>query len=215
VFKPNTTVQLVPGKVGEFCQREHFKNCRPRQGDFVYESVEVKVQVIGEGERTARVRKDEANMFQILGHAFTGEEFPVEDKLKLLTKPFKMEDGAVFKLERVETIVKLSLDYTTWDNRLLRFGVEVSAMAMISEIVAAAQRKAEEQLEEAKFYTLYQKGRPSVSPWTQAIYELKPNTRLATVVTAKTREGDMTVAVPTDHPEVWQRVVFQALANPP
>jgi hypothetical protein len=31
----------------------------------------------------------------------------------------------VFKFESVKTSVKLSLDYRTWDDRLLRFGLEV------------------------------------------------------------------------------------------
>jgi hypothetical protein len=86
---------------------------------------------------------------------------------------------------------------------------------MIPEIVAEAQKKAEEMLEDARFYTLFQKRRPVLPPWTQAIYELKPNVPLATVVTAKTRNGDMTVAVPINHPEVWQEVVFQAMVDSP
>jgi hypothetical protein len=97
----------------------------------------------------------------------------------------------------------------------LRFGVEVSPRATITEIVAEAQKEAEERLEDAKFYTLYQKGRPTLPPWTQANYELKPNVPLATVVTAKTRNGDITVAVPINHPEAWQQVVYQAIVDPP
>jgi hypothetical protein len=91
VFDPKATVEKVPERVGECFLKEHFKNCRPRQGDFVVTSVEVKIQVVGEEERKARVRKDDATMFEIMGDGFTGEEFPAEDKLRLLTKPFKIE----------------------------------------------------------------------------------------------------------------------------
>jgi hypothetical protein len=48
----------------------------PRKGDFLVKSVEVKVQVVGEEEREDRVRKDDANIFEILsgGQAETIDE---------------------------------------------------------------------------------------------------------------------------------------------
>jgi hypothetical protein len=80
VFLPNGIVKTVPGKIGETFAKEHFKTCSPRQGDFVVKSVAIKVQVVGEGEREVRVRKDDANIFEILGGAFAGEEFPAFDE---------------------------------------------------------------------------------------------------------------------------------------
>jgi hypothetical protein len=127
-FMPKTVIELVPGTVGQTLGRHTFKNCVPRPGDMIVKSVEVKVQVVGEGEREARVRKD-ANIFEILGGAFAGEDLSDNGKLKLLTKPFKMTDGAVFKFERTRSVVKMSLYYHTWDDHLLRFGVEVSPLS--------------------------------------------------------------------------------------
>jgi hypothetical protein len=90
----------------------------------------------------------------------------------------------------------------------------VSSRATISEIVAEAPKKAEEMSEDARFYTIFQKERPGLPPWTQANYELKPNVPLATVVTAKTRNGDMTIAVPINHPEAWQQPTNLASDRP-
>jgi hypothetical protein len=70
-----------------------------------------------------------------------GEDFPSDGKLKLVVKPLKLKNGAVYRFERVKAIAKMSLDYVTWDNRLLRFGVEVSPKATIGEIVAEAQKR--------------------------------------------------------------------------
>jgi hypothetical protein len=96
---------------------------------------------MGEPERPVTVRKDDANIYEILGGAFEMEEFPAEDKLQLITNPFKMEDGAVFKFERVKTIAKMSLDYITWDNRLLRFGVDVSQRQQSRKSLQKHRRK--------------------------------------------------------------------------
>jgi hypothetical protein len=150
----------------------------------VVSSIEVKVQVVGEPLRDVRVRKD-ANIFEILGGAFAGEEFPDDEKLKLLTKPFKMEEDAVFKFERINTVARLALKYHTPDNRMLRFGVEVSPRATITEIVAEAQTRADEMLEDAKFYSLFVNGTLAIPPWNQPNYELKPKVNLADSVVAK------------------------------
>jgi hypothetical protein len=122
VFRPKTAIDLVAGNVGEIYLKEHYKTCRPRQADFVVRSIEVKVQVVGQPEREVAVRKDDRNIFEILGRAFELEESSADDRLNLLTKPFKMEDDAVFKFERIRTTVKMILGYTTWDNTLYQKG---------------------------------------------------------------------------------------------
>jgi hypothetical protein len=133
----------IPGKVVGIYTRDQFKNVRPRQTDFGTNSREVIVQVAGEQNSEVRVRKDHPTIEEILGGAF-------------------MQDGAVFKFERVRSIIKLSLDYTTWDNRLLRCGVEVSPNAMIEEIVTEAQKRAEERQEEAKLHSMFRNGQPGL-----------------------------------------------------
>jgi hypothetical protein len=51
-----------------------------------------------------------------LGTIFKGEDFPKTDVLKLTKRPMKMEDRAIFVFERIQSIVRLSFDYHTWDN---------------------------------------------------------------------------------------------------
>jgi hypothetical protein len=84
----------------------------------------VLIHVDEEMEREARIQT-RATITEILAVAFANEDFPSTDSLKLLKKPLKMEDGAVFYFGRIQTVARLSLTYITWDNRELRFGVEV------------------------------------------------------------------------------------------
>jgi hypothetical protein len=126
-----------------------------------------------------------------------------------------MNDGAESKFERHRSIVKLSLEYTTWDSRLLRFGVKVSPRASISDIIAEAQKRADEQLEYARFYLMYQNGSDAFAPWMEAAYQLKPSCIIATTITIKTRNGTLTAAVPTYHHELWQRLAHQAIPDSP
>jgi hypothetical protein len=169
VFRPKTTYEAVPGVVGQVLEKHMFFTCVPRQGDQVVHSVTRKVQVVREPEREAFLRKD-YNIFEILRAAFAGEDFPADEKIKLLTKRYKMKSDAVFKFERVRTVARLALGCYTWDRRLLRFGVEVSPRATIAEIVAKAQLKAEEMLEDASHYDMFSNGHRASPPWTQAKY---------------------------------------------
>jgi hypothetical protein len=125
VYRPKATYEKVPGKFGQILQRSYFMNCHPRPADHPGDLVDLKIVVIGEPDREATVRRNDAIICEILGGAFASEEFPEADRLMLLTVPFKMTDGAVFKFERIRGIVKLSLEYITWDQRTFRFGVEV------------------------------------------------------------------------------------------
>jgi hypothetical protein len=152
-----------------------------------------------------RVRKDDGNILEILWGAFEMEDFPETDKLKVLTKPFRMEEGDEFKFERIREKVKLNLDYTTWDQRALRFGVEVSPRTSIPDIVAEVQKRAKEPLEEARYYVMAQNSKIAAPPWLQSTYQLKPSCILATTVTIKTRNGDLRASVLTHHPEFVAR----------
>jgi hypothetical protein len=109
----------------------------------------------------------------------------------------------------------MSLDYITWDNRLLRFGIEISTKASLPEIVTEAQKGAEEQPEDAKYYALFEKGSLAVPPWTQSLYELKPKEELAMQVTIVSRNSTKTVAVPKYHHEVWQGIAYRAIPQSP
>jgi hypothetical protein len=119
--------------------------------------------ILGEPDREALVRRNDAIICEILGGAFESEEFSDSDELKPLTIPLKMENDAVFKFERIRRIVKLSLEYTTWDQRILRFGVEVPPMATVVEIVAKVQKRAE-PLKEARYYAMHQNLKVAFAP---------------------------------------------------
>jgi hypothetical protein len=152
---------------------------------------------------------------EVLGGAFTGEIIPTGDEFKLIVKPLKMQDGAIFRLERIKAVNKISLNYYTWDDRLLRFGIEIAPKATLGDIVAEAQKKAEEMLEEASHYRLTVKGVIAVPPWTQSHYELRPKKNLKAQIVIKSRNGEMTVTVPRLHPEIWQRMAFEAIPDSP
>jgi hypothetical protein len=126
-----------------------------------------------------------------------------------------MKEGVVFRFKRIKAITKISLDYVTWDNRLLRLGIEISPKASIMEIVAEVQKRAEEQLEEADRYWAFEKGRPAIPPLTQSHYELRPKEDLSAQITIVSRKDTMTAAVPKCHPEQWQNLAFQAMVDSP
>jgi hypothetical protein len=205
-------VELVPGEVGECYSVTQFEE--PRAPDATVTAIRVKVRVMGELERMMRVRKD-ASILEILGGALAGEDFLESDKLKLPTKPFKMQEDAEFRFETVRSIVRMSLNYTTSDGRLLRFGVEVSTNASLPEIIAEAQKRAEEGLEDPKFYSIFHIGNPVTPPWNQATYEIRQNCMLTTSVVAKFRNNEITVTVPINHPETWQRIVYSTIPDTP
>jgi hypothetical protein len=140
---------------------------------------------------------------------------PADDKFKLVVKPLTLKDGMVYRFERIKAVTKMSLDYITWDNRLLSFGIEISPNASITEIIAEAQKGAEERLEDAHRYIHYEKGRPSVPPWNHNHYELKPKEELTAQITIVSRNGTMTTAVPKHYQDLWQNIAYQAVIDNP
>jgi hypothetical protein len=195
----------VPGIEGQELGHQHIKMFVPRPILAGAPAVLAIVQVEGEPEREARVRS-EAIITEILAIAFKDEEFP---------KQVLFEDGAVSLFERVQQISCLALEYFTWDNRCLHFGVEVSPRATISEIVAAAQGKADEQLEEASRLGLYSGDKLAVPPWKSGSYVLKLKVQTADSIVVKDGGLSLTAAVPVFHPEQWQRIAYESLLSPP
>jgi hypothetical protein len=51
VFKPNPTVELVPGQMAQLFASSDLMNCRLRQGDLAVKAVDLRILVSGEGER--------------------------------------------------------------------------------------------------------------------------------------------------------------------
>jgi hypothetical protein len=115
VFSGGATTVRITGKVGQELRRSDFKNCHPRPAESPEDQVVLKVVIPGEPDREAMVGKNDAIICEVLGGAFDSEEFPEADKLRLIQVPRTMENGAVFRFERIRGIVKLSLEYITWD----------------------------------------------------------------------------------------------------
>jgi acyl carrier protein phosphodiesterase len=126
---------------------------------------------------------------------------PEGERIKLQTKPPKMQDGAVFRFERVRTVARLALGSLTWDKRTLRCRIEVSPNATLTEIVREAQKRIDEPLEDSNLYSLYHNGYLAMPPWNQPYCELRPEMELAASVVVKNRGGEMTVSVPILHEE--------------
>jgi hypothetical protein len=147
-----------------------------------------------------------------VGAAFKHEDFPKTDTLKLLKKPLKMEDGAVFLFERVQQSTRLSLEFVTWDNRLLRFGVQVSPRATLTEIFEAAQSRADEQLGNAFHYAVFSGDKIAAPPWKSGSYTLKLKIKIADSIVVNYSGMSMTVQVPLFQPDQWQRIANSLIA---
>jgi hypothetical protein len=113
--------------MGQIIEGKRVKNKRPREPELANHSEAVTVAITGEENRIIQVRKD-SSIEEILGTSLLGEAVLEEASFRLLLKPEKMKDGAIFRYERILGRVRLNLEYHTWDNRVLKFGVKVSAL---------------------------------------------------------------------------------------
>jgi hypothetical protein len=184
VFLPKVPTVEVPATVGQLLEPHTFKTCKPRPLDQLVGAWTVKVLVTSEPAREVQIRKD-ANIFEILVTAFADEELQAEDRIKVVVKPLKMQDGAVFRCERVKTIARLNLVILLWDRSMARCGIVVSPNAIISEIWREAQKHVEEALEDPKCYGMYHSGYQAMSPWDHPNNELRPEMELRDSVVAK------------------------------
>jgi hypothetical protein len=87
--------------------------------------------------------------------------------------------------------------------------------ASVEEIIAEVQKQADEPLEEARYYVMYQNSKVAFAPWNPSPYQLKSSCLLATTILVKYRSGDLTVQVPTCHEERWQDIAYGAIPDPP
>jgi hypothetical protein len=107
------------------------------------------------------------------------------------------------------------LEYYTWDNRILRFGIEISPRATLSEIFAIAQTKVEEQLENPNYYLAYSGDKVAPLPLKSGNYSLKPKFAIAELIIVQAHGSSMTVSVPKFPAEMWPRLAYEALPDPP
>jgi hypothetical protein len=104
-------------------------------------------------------------IYETLAMALQGTDLADEEKFKLVHKPPRMIDGAVFSFERVFLTARVALAVQIWDGSSRRCGIEIAPTATIGEIVEKAQyRLDDEPLEEARWYSMYFKNQPSHPP---------------------------------------------------
>jgi hypothetical protein len=174
VFAPKQPIPEVLGTVGTQMDPVTFKRCRPRDIDPAVGSFDIKVEILRGPRKEIRVRKD-ANFIEILAETFRDVDLEEDDRITLVLKPPKFEDGAIFKLEKTSLRARIALEIPIWNGTTRRCGIEISPGATIAEIVHEAQMKIDnEPLEDAIVYGMAIGGRDVSGPWTQKKYELKP-----------------------------------------
>jgi hypothetical protein len=97
-FAPKTPVPVVPGTIGQAMETKEF-NIIPRPLDPLIESWNIKVTIKDEDTKDFQVRKD-VNIFEIFAMTFQGVRFARDERVRVLTKPLKMVDGASFRVEK-------------------------------------------------------------------------------------------------------------------
>jgi hypothetical protein len=141
---------------------------------------------------------------ELLAQTFMGIDLADDDRVKIVVKPLKMENGANFKVERVSVKAHLALTIQIWDGSLRHCGIEVAPTATMAEILGKAQEKInDEPLEEARHYNVYFRNQLASPPWIQKEYVLRPNVEASGTETVKCRNGNMIVPVPLLQKARW------------
>jgi hypothetical protein len=132
------------------------------------------VEILKEQTRHIRVRKDVYSI-ELLAQTFSGIDLTDDDRVTIVVKPLRMEDGAVFKVQRSSLKARLALTIQIWDGSSRRWRIEVSRSATLKEIVDQAQYMIpDERLEEYQIYAVLHNGSPASQPWIHKEYELRP-----------------------------------------
>jgi hypothetical protein len=127
-----------------------------------------------------------------------------------------MQDGALFRVEKVSIIARLALEAKIWDGSTRMCGIEASPAATVTEIVGEAQKRLnDEPLEDPKRYGMFYRNQQSMGPWTRSNYEFRPTVEVSGTVVVKSRTCDMTVPVPIFQKNRWQQLVYEGLPDPP
>jgi hypothetical protein len=214
-FAPRDPVPDVPGILNASILPQTFKRCVPRPLDPAVGFWRIKVEILGEQTRHLQVRKDVFGL-ELLAQTFNGIDLPDDDRVKIVVKPRRMEDGAIFKVERTSLKSSLALTIQIWDSSTRRCGVEVAPTATLKEIVEQAQYKIDDEpLEEYQNYAILHKGTPAVQPWIQKDYQLRPKADASGLGVVKSRFGEMTVPLPLFQKNRWTQIVRNSMPDPP
>jgi hypothetical protein len=215
VFGPRNQSPGVPGELNVPIVPSTFKKCIPRQVTGNVGHWDIKVDILKEQLRKIRIRQD-AIISEILAEAFSGIDITNEERVKIISKPMKMEHGATYTVERSTPNVKLSLSVKIWDDTTRRCGIDVSPRALLKDIVAAAQVKIEDEiLEEAHRYVILHNGTPAAQPWIHKEYELRFTENAMGLGVVQGRFGTMTVSLPLFQKNRWETIIRESLADRP
>jgi hypothetical protein len=84
----------------------------------------IRLEVVGERVQEFDVRKDIGDM-ELLATAFQGLVLYAQEKVRVISKPLSMEDGVLFRIERISQQARLSLMIHFWNGTTRFCGVEV------------------------------------------------------------------------------------------
>jgi hypothetical protein len=214
-FAPRAPVPEVPGILNSLIEPRDIKRCRPRSIDPAQGSWHIVVAILNGPSGSIEVRKD-VYTYEVLCLAFQGIDLAESEKVRIVLKPPRMENGARYTVERVFLTAGLALTIQILDGSSRRCGVEVAPTATVAEIVEKAQRMIDDEpLEEARYYSVFHRNQPAVQPWIQKEYELRPNVNASGTVIVRNRNGDMTVPVPLLQKNRWQQLVYTSMPDPP
>jgi hypothetical protein len=216
-FAPRAPAPEVPGTLNHPFDPKDFVKAFVRPQDVKVGTWLITCDIFGIGKTSKSIilRKDFYQK-ELLSVALASETFEDFERVKIIRKPAKLEDGAVYKLERFALVAKVSLVVHTWDGGIRRCGIETSPTATKEEIVREAQKKLDDtKLESPDMYTILFNGNPTAAPWREKTYDLMLTGKVNGTVTVHGRFGSMTVNVPIHQPEFWQRIVYDALPDDP
>jgi hypothetical protein len=112
-FAPKQPPPEVPGTIGTAIDPVAFKRCRPRDIDPAVGSFNRKMEIIRWPRKEIYVRKD-ANFIEILAETFRDVDLEEDDRITLVLKPPRFEDGAVFLIEKTSLRSRIALEIPIW-----------------------------------------------------------------------------------------------------
>jgi hypothetical protein len=114
VFAPRSPVPKVPGSLNSEVPASLFLGMHVRPLDPTIGKWTIKLEVVGERVQEFEVRKDIGDL-ELLATAFQGLLIYGQEKVRIISKPLRMEDGALFRIERISQQARLSLMIHFWN----------------------------------------------------------------------------------------------------
>jgi hypothetical protein len=153
---------------------------------------------------------------ELLAIAFQGLLSYAQEKVRVISKPLCMEDGVLFRIERVSQQARLSLMIHFWNGTTRFCGVEVFRSATVKEIVDQARTKIDDEpLEDAQVYGMFFEDSEARAPWIQRKYDLKPKVPTSGPGIIRSKFGEMAIALPILQKSRWPMIVRDALPEAP